>query len=42
MLAFVPIVVVAEALVPHSHALLFVLAVLAKVPLAALLSHAAR
>ncbi len=39
-MAFVPIVLVAEALVPHSHTLLFVLAVLAIVPLAALLSHA--
>jgi Ca2+:H+ antiporter len=40
MLVFVPIVLVAEAAVPHSHTLLFVLAVLAIVPLAALLSHA--
>lgn len=40
MLSFVPIVLAAEALVPHSHTLLFVLAVLAIVPLAALLSHA--
>ncbi|MGY4626221.1 calcium/proton exchanger [Bradyrhizobium sp. USDA 4486] len=40
MLAFVPIVLVAEAVAPHSHTLLFVLAVLAIVPLAALLSHA--
>lgn len=40
MLVFVPIVLVAERVVPHSHTLLFVLAVLAIVPLAALLSHA--
>jgi Ca2+:H+ antiporter len=40
MLIFVPIVLVAEAAVPHSHTLLFVLSVLAIVPLAALLSHA--
>ncbi|MCA1382133.1 calcium/proton exchanger [Bradyrhizobium sp. BRP23] len=40
MLAFVPIVLVAETVAPHSHTLLFVLAVLAIVPLAALLSHA--
>src|SRR6201982_298846 len=40
MLVFVPIVLVAERTVPHSHTLLFVLAVLAIVPLAALLSHA--
>ncbi|MBR1178617.1 calcium/proton exchanger [Bradyrhizobium sp. KB893862 SZCCT0404] len=40
MLVFVPIVLVAEAAAPHSHTLLFVLAVLAIVPLAALLSHA--
>jgi Ca2+:H+ antiporter len=40
MLVFVPIVLVAEAVVPSSHTLLFVLAVLAIVPLAALLSHA--
>ena len=40
MLVFVPAVLVAEAVVPHSHTLLFVLAVLAIVPLAALLSHA--
>jgi Ca2+:H+ antiporter len=40
MLVFVPAVLVAEAAVPHSHTLLFVLAVLAIVPLAALLSHA--
>lgn len=40
MLAFVPIVLVAEKAAPQSHTLLFVLAVLAIVPLAALLSHA--
>ncbi|MBR0750644.1 calcium/proton exchanger [Bradyrhizobium jicamae] len=40
MLVFVPVVLVAEATVPESHTLLFVLAVVAIVPLAALLSHA--
>jgi Ca2+:H+ antiporter len=40
MLVFVPAVLVAETVAPHSHTLLFVLAVLAIVPLAALLSHA--
>ncbi|MHC2390398.1 Ca2+:H+ antiporter [Bradyrhizobium liaoningense] len=40
MLAFVPIVLLVEAAAPHFHTLLFVLAVLAIVPLAALLSHA--
>lgn len=40
MLVFVPAVLVAEKVTPHSHTLLFVLAVLAIVPLAALLSHA--
>ena len=40
MLVFVPIVLVAEKVAPSSHTLLFVLAVLAIVPLAALLSHA--
>ena len=40
MLVFAPIALVAEATVPHSHTLLFVLSVLAIVPLAALLSHA--
>src|SRR5689334_11012181 len=40
MLVFVPAVLVAEAAAPDSHTLLFVLAVLAIVPLAALLSHA--
>ena len=40
MLIFVPAVLVAETVAPHSHTLLFVLSVLATVPLAALLSHA--
>src|SRR6476620_4800364 len=40
MLVFVPAVLLAETAAPHSHTLLFVLAVLAIVPLAALLSHA--
>jgi Ca2+:H+ antiporter len=40
MLIFVPAVLVAEKVAPHSHTLLFLLAVLAIVPLAALLSHA--
>jgi Ca2+:H+ antiporter len=40
MLMFVPAVLVAARFVPTSHALLFVLAVLVIVPLAALLSHA--
>jgi Ca2+:H+ antiporter len=40
MLIFVPAVMVAEAVAPHSHTLLFVLSVFAIVPLAALLSHA--
>ncbi len=40
MLVFVPAVLLAERLVPSSHTLLFVLAVLAIVPLAGLLSHA--
>src|SRR3954453_13434847 len=40
MLAFVPIVLVAEKAAPSAHTTLFVLAVLAIVPLAALLSHA--
>jgi len=40
MLVFVPAVLVAKEAAPHSHTLLFVLAVLAIVPLAALLSHA--
>jgi Ca2+:H+ antiporter len=40
MLAFVPIVLIAEEVAPSSHTLLFVLAILAIVPLATLLSHA--
>ena len=40
LLLFVPIVLVAEQLKPESHTLLFVLSILAIVPLAALLSHA--
>ena len=40
MLVFVPAVLVAEQAAPHSHTLLFVLTVLAIMPLAALLSHA--
>jgi Ca2+:H+ antiporter len=40
LLAFVPVVFAAESLRPESHTLLFVLSVLAIVPLAALLSHA--
>ena len=40
MLVFVPGVLIAEMVAPHSHTLLFVLAMLAIVPLAALLSHA--
>ncbi len=40
LLAFVPVVLVANKLKPESHTLLFVLSVLAIVPLAALLSHA--
>src|SRR5262245_13813457 len=40
LLAFVPVVFVAEKLKPESHTLLFILSVLAIVPLAALLSHA--
>jgi hypothetical protein len=40
MLALVPVVLVAVRIVPAAHTLLFVLAVLAIVPLAALLSHA--
>jgi Ca2+:H+ antiporter len=40
LLAFVPVVFVAQKLMPESHTLLFVLSVLAIVPLAALLSHA--
>src|SRR6185436_12799163 len=40
LLAFVPVVLVAAKLRPEAHTLLFVLSVLAIVPLAALLSHA--
>ncbi len=40
LLAFVPVVLAAERLAPESHTLLFVLSVLAIVPLAGLLSHA--
>jgi Ca2+:H+ antiporter len=40
LLAFVPVVFAAEHLNPKAHTLLFVLSVLAIVPLAALLSHA--
>src|SRR6202012_1809136 len=40
LLIFVPLVLLGEQLAPSSHTLLFVLAVLAIVPLAALLSHA--
>ena len=40
LLAFVPVVLVAARLEPEAHTLLFVLSVLAIVPLAALLSHA--
>jgi Ca2+:H+ antiporter len=40
LLVFVPAVLVGEKLVPESHTLLFLLSVLAIVPLAALLSHA--
>src|SRR5712672_3933008 len=40
MLIFVPAVLIAAKAVPTAHTLLFVLAVLAIVPLAALLSHA--
>jgi Ca2+:H+ antiporter len=40
LLVFVPAVFIAQALEPDAHTLLFVLSVLAIVPLAALLSHA--
>ncbi|HZR90101.1 MAG TPA: calcium/proton exchanger [Bradyrhizobium sp.] len=40
MLVFVPLVLVVEAIAPSAHTTLFVLAVLAIIPLAALLSHA--
>lgn len=40
LLVFVPVVLVAQKLKPDAHTLLFVLSVLAIVPLAAMLSHA--
>src|SRR5205823_1655018 len=40
MLIFVPLVLAVERIAPSAHTVLFVLAVLAIVPLAALLSHA--
>ena len=40
LLALVPVLFAAKAFKPEAHALLFVLSVLAIVPLAALLSHA--
>ena len=40
LLAFVPVVLAAARLAPEAHTLLFVLSVLAIVPLATLLSHA--
>src|SRR5215467_3126289 len=40
LLAFVPVVLIAERLRPEAHTLLFVLSVVAIVPLATLLSHA--
>src|SRR5262245_31047835 len=40
LLVFVPVVLIAEHLRPESHTLLFVLSVVAIVPLAGLLSHA--
>src|SRR5690349_6929506 len=40
LLVFVPVVFVAQKLAPDAHTLLFLLSVLAIVPLAALLSHA--
>ena len=40
LLVFVPVVLVAEKVKPESHTLLFILSVLAIVPLAAMLSHA--
>jgi Ca2+:H+ antiporter len=40
LLALVPVVLIAAKLVPTAHTLLFILSVLAIVPLAALLSHA--
>ena len=40
LLAFVPVVFAAAKLWPESHSLLFILSIMAIVPLAALLSHA--
>jgi Ca2+:H+ antiporter len=40
LLVFVPVILVAEHVVPDSHTLLFVLSILAIVPLAGMLSHA--
>lgn len=40
LLAIVPVSLIAAKLVPDAHTLLFVLSVLAIVPLAGLLSHA--
>src|SRR5579884_2149582 len=40
MLVFVPLVLAVEAIAPSAHTTLFVLAVLAIIPLAALLTHA--
>jgi Ca2+:H+ antiporter len=40
LVAFVPVLFVAQALAPEAHALLFALSILAIVPLAALLTHA--
>jgi Ca2+:H+ antiporter len=40
LLAFVPVLFVAQNIKPDAHTLLFVLSVLAIVPLAGLLSHA--
>ena len=40
LLALVPVALIAAKLVPQAHTLLFILSVLAIVPLAGLLSHA--
>src|SRR6186713_3147675 len=40
LLVFVPVVLIADKLKPEAHTLLFILSVLAIVPLAAMLSHA--
>ncbi len=40
LLALVPVALIAAKLAPSAHTLLFILSVLAIVPLAALLSHA--